>query len=144
MSRALAVLVALVASAGASAQPVVAELEAARPAGWAAPDRWAARAEAGGAARDTADAPPEAWLARDKALHAGGSFLLTLAGQYVLTDKSRLSNAEALPVAAGAALALGLLKEVADGRRPRYPHFCWRDLAADAAGVALAATVVAL
>ena len=88
--------------------------------------------------------PPEAWIATDKALHAGGSFLLTLAGQYVLTDKGALSNGEALPVAAGATLALGLAKEVMDSQRPQYPHFCWRDLAADAAGVALAAVVVGL
>ena len=90
------------------------------------------------------EAPPDAWLGRDKALHAGGSFLMTLAGQYVLTDKGALSDGEALPVAAGATLALGLLKEVADGRRARHPHFCWRDLAADAAGVALGAAVVSL
>lgn len=89
-------------------------------------------------------APPDDWIARDKALHAGASFLLTLAGQYVLTDKATLSNGDALPVAAGSALALGLLKEVADAQRPRHPHFCWRDLAADAAGVALAALVVGL
>lgn len=90
-------------------------------------------------------APPrDEWLARDKALHAGGSFLLTLSGQYLLTDKTRLEDGDALPVAAGAALALGLLKEVADSRRERHPHFCWRDLAADAAGVALGAAVIAL
>ncbi len=88
--------------------------------------------------------PGDDWFGRDKALHAGGSFLLTLAGQYVLTDKAALSNGDALPVAAGAALALGLAKEVMDSRRERGPHFCWRDLAADAAGVALAAAVVGL
>ena len=90
------------------------------------------------------DPPPDDWIARDKALHLGASFLLTLSGQYVLTDKADLSNGRALPVAAGTALALGLLKEVADGRRPRDPHFCWRDLAADALGVALAAAVASL
>ena len=84
------------------------------------------------------------WIARDKALHLGASFLLTLSGQYLLTDKTALGDGDALPVAAGAALALGLLKEVADSRRERDPHFCWRDLAADAAGVALGAAVIAL
>ena len=94
--------------------------------------------------RPEAAPPGDAWIARDKAMHLGASFLLTLSGQYVLTDKSGLSGGRALPVAAGSALALGLLKEVADSRRPRDPHFCWRDLAADAAGVALAAAVVGL
>ena len=87
---------------------------------------------------------PDEWLGRDKALHAGGSFLLTLSGQYVLTDKAGLSDARALPVSAAAALALGLVKEVSDSRRARHPLFSWRDLAADAAGVALAALVVGL
>ena len=132
----LATLATLAASA-ALAQPVAPRLEAARPDGWDAP----------AVVRDTTDvppAPPDDWLGRDKALHAGASFLLTLAGQYVLTDKSGWSNGDALPAAAGAALALGLAKEVADSQRSRHPHFCWRDLAADAAGVALAAAVVAL
>lgn len=93
---------------------------------------------------DTTERPADPWLGPDKALHAGGSFLMTLAGQYVLTDKGGLSDGQALPVAAGSTLALGLLKEVADSRRARRPHFSWRDLAADAAGVALAAAVVAL
>ncbi len=92
---------------------------------------------------DTTGAPPDDWLGRDKALHLGASFLITLSGQYVLVDKADLSNGRALPVSAGVALALGLAKEVADSRRPRHPLFSWRDLAADAAGVALAAAVTA-
>lgn len=92
---------------------------------------------------DTTAAPPDDWLGRDKALHAGGSFLLTLSGQYVLVEKAGLSNGRALPLSAATALALGLVKEVADSRRARHPLFSWRDLAADAAGVALAAAVAA-
>jgi uncharacterized protein YfiM (DUF2279 family) len=88
--------------------------------------------------------PADPWLGPDKALHAGGSFLMTLSGQYLLTDKTGLSNGEALPLAAGATLSLGLLKEILDSRRAVRPHFSWRDLAADAAGVALAAALVQL
>ncbi len=87
---------------------------------------------------------PDQWLARDKAMHLGASFLLTLSGQYILTDKTGLEDGDALPPSMAAALGLGLLKEVADSQREVYPHFCWRDLAADAAGVALAAAVIAL
>lgn len=125
-------LLAALAASGASAQ---------------VPEYRGARIGPDAPAAVSAPAPtdlPDAWLARDKALHAGGSFLMTLAGQYVLTDKSGWSNGDALPVAAGATLALGLAKEIADSQRQRHPHFCWRDLAADAAGVALAAAVVAL
>lgn len=93
---------------------------------------------------DTTQAPPDEWLGRDKALHAGGSFLLTLSGQYLLVDKAELSNTEALPIAASTALLLGVMKEVSDSRRTRYPLFSWRDLVADAAGVAVAAALVSL
>ena len=89
-------------------------------------------------------APPDGWLGRDKALHAGGSLLLTLSGQYLLADKAGLSNAEALPVAASTTLLLGVMKEVSDSRRTRHPLFSWRDLAADAAGVLVAAALVSL
>ena len=88
--------------------------------------------------------PPDAWLGRDKALHAGASFLLTLSGQYVLTDKGGLSDGRALPLSAAAALALGVAKEVADSRRAAGPHFSLRDLAADVLGVALGALVTRL
>lgn len=95
------------------------------------------------AVRPDTTAPPDLWLGRDKALHAGASFLLTLSGQYILVDKADLSNGEALPVAASTALLLGVLKEVNDSRRPRYPLFSWRDLAADALGIGVAAAIVA-
>lgn len=84
------------------------------------------------------------WLGRDKALHAGGSFLLTLSGQYVLTAKLSATEGTALPIAAGTTLALGLAKEVVDGRRAVRPHFSTRDLLADAVGVALAVGLILL
>lgn len=87
---------------------------------------------------------PEPWLARDKAIHAGGSFLFVLAAQYVLTDKAGVSDRAALPLSAGVALGIGLAREVHDGRRAVDPHFSVRDLAADAFGVALAAVVTQL
>jgi putative lipoprotein len=88
--------------------------------------------------------PPDNWLGHDKVLHFSASFLLTLSGQYVLTDKGGLSDGDALPLSAGAALGLGLAKEVADSRRAVGPHFSLRDLAVDALGVALGALVTRL
>jgi beta-lactamase class D/uncharacterized protein YfiM (DUF2279 family) len=87
---------------------------------------------------------PDEWLARDKALHFGVSFLLTLSSQYVLVDKARMDEDGALPLATGFSLAVGLGKEAADSRRGHSPAFSWRDLAADALGVALAALVISL
>ncbi|HEX8298993.1 MAG TPA: hypothetical protein VF594_07500 [Rubricoccaceae bacterium] len=88
--------------------------------------------------------PPDDWLGRDKALHFGASVLLTLSGQYVLTDKGGLTNGRALPVSAGLAFGLGVAKEVADSRRAVGPHFSLRDLAVDALGVAVGALVTRL
>jgi uncharacterized protein YfiM (DUF2279 family) len=98
-------------------------------------------------ATDAAPPPPQQndrWIALDKAQHFTFSALFVLAGQYVLTDKAGLSEGEALPIACGGALALGLAKEVADANRPRHPLFSWKDLVADAAGVAVGAAIVAL
>ncbi len=91
---------------------------------------------------DTVLADP--WLGRDKVLHAGFSFLTTLSAQYVLQTKFDASRDEALPVSAGLVLSLGLVKEIADSRRPVQPLFSTRDLAADAAGVALAVGIILL
>lgn len=85
----------------------------------------------------------ERWLAQDKLVHAAGSFLFVLAAQYVLTEKAGLSEGAALPLAAGVTLGIGLAREVHDGRRAVAPHFCVRDLVADAAGVGLGAALVA-
>ncbi|MEM9996805.1 MAG: hypothetical protein AAF809_03805 [Bacteroidota bacterium] len=82
------------------------------------------------------------WLGRDKALHVGASLLLTLSGQYVLVNKLDASEGDAWPLSASGALAVGLLKEVADSRRARNPLFSWRDLAADAVGVGLGLAVI--
>ena len=80
----------------------------------------------------------------DATLHAAGSGLMTLAGQYVLTEKVGLGEGSALPVAAGVVLALGLVKEIADSQRVRSPEFSWPDLVANAFGVVLGAAIVGL
>ena len=110
-----------------------------------APDLLGARQPArSGAARADSLRPPDNWLGYDKALHFSASFLLTLSGQYVLTDKGGLSNGRALPVSTGIALGLGVAKEVVDSRRAVGPHFSLRDLAVDAFGVAVGALVTRL
>ncbi len=87
---------------------------------------------------------PDEWLARDKAMHAGASFLITLSSQYVFESKLEFSEGEALSLAMSSALSAGLLKEVLDRQRLSDPHFCYRDLVADAVGVLLAAGLVLL
>lgn len=89
-------------------------------------------------------APPEEWLARDKAMHVGASFLITLSSQYVYENKLELTQGEALPLSISTALSAGLLKEVLDSRRLNAPHFSYRDLIADVVGVLLAAGLILL
>jgi uncharacterized protein YfiM (DUF2279 family) len=135
---------ALFAAASAAAQTVpgapARSPDAPRYEGWTWPDRPLPEP----LAADTTTAPPDAWLGRDKVLHAAGSFLMTLSAQYVLTSKGELTDGEAFPLSAASVLVLGVAKEVYDSRRRQHPLFSFRDLAADAAGVLLAAAVISL
>lgn len=88
--------------------------------------------------------PADDWLGRDKALHAGTSFALTLGGALALRAGMSAAQHDATALAFGTTLALGVTKEIADVRRPAAPLFSWRDLAADAVGAALGAVVASL
>ncbi|OZC02697.1 hypothetical protein [Rubricoccus marinus] len=91
---------------------------------------------------DTLDGPPhDPWLGRDKAYHVGVSFGLALGAHVALTEGAGMEPKLAAPLAGGLAFGVGLAKEVMDSRRAYRPLFSWRDLAADAAGVALAIAV---
>ncbi len=82
--------------------------------------------------------PVDGWIAEDKLRHFALSFAgtdMVFAGASVGADRDT-----ALYTAATTALALGLAKEVLDRRAGR--HFCLKDLAWDAAGVALGVLVV--
>ena len=90
------------------------------------------------------DRPTDPWLGRDKAQHAAFSFLWTLSSQYTLVNKLDVSERRALPISAGSAMLLGLSKELYDaGNAPRN-NFSYRDLAADAFGIALAIGLILL
>lgn len=130
-------LLAAAAEAQPSGEPPYAEP---RYAGWT----WAERSLLPPLGDDARRAPSDQWLGTDKAYHAGGSFALTLAAHLALTEAAGASEAEALPVAAGGALFLGVMKETADLYRPHRPLFSYRDLVADVLGVLAAAGVVAL
>lgn len=84
------------------------------------------------------------WLAYDKALHFGASFLLTLSSQYVFTAKFGYSEGSALPLSILSTAAAGVAKELYDWRHPERHTPSARDLAADAAGILVAAGVILL
>lgn len=84
-----------------------------------------------------ADPPPDRWLAEDKLRHLTASFAAT--GMAYGAGRVALDRGPARAAAAATAIALGLAKEIAD-RRKGGP-FSLRDLAWDAAGVALGLTL---
>lgn len=83
------------------------------------------------------------WLGRDKAKHVAFSALWTLSTQYVLVNKVGWRTGRALPASVGSAAAVGVAKEVYDARQ-RDRTASAKDLAADAVGIGLAATIILL
>ncbi|GIV57138.1 MAG: hypothetical protein KatS3mg042_0051 [Rhodothermaceae bacterium] len=87
---------------------------------------------------------PDRWLAFDKAQHLTFSFLGTLSSQYVLVNKAGWAERDALPASISMTAALGLGKELYDWRFGTRRQFSYRDLVADALGIALAAGLIVL
>jgi uncharacterized protein YfiM (DUF2279 family) len=96
------------------------------------------------AAADSNTAPPDRWLAMDKAKHLGGSALWTWSTQYLLVVKAGWTERDALPASVASAAVVGLAKEAYDWRLGPTGHFSRRDLVADAAGIGLAVGVILL
>lgn len=78
----------------------------------------------------------DAWFAEDKLRHFGLSFAVTTFGY--AAARTTLDPSSALLAAAAGGALLGIGKELADARAGRW--FSTRDLAWDAAGVALGIT----
>jgi uncharacterized protein YfiM (DUF2279 family) len=131
-------------AAEAQADPNIAQAAAARAVWLPAPATDSSRAVVATSMIRNAPQPADAWLGADKAMHFAASFLLTLSTQYLLVNKTDLPEHTALPLAAGTTLSLGLVKEIADSQRERHPLFSWRDIAANTAGVVLAASLILL
>lgn len=90
-----------------------------------------------GPAPDPPGEPQDAWLAEDKLRHFTLSFGATTLGYG--GARLALEPGSARALAGGLALAAGVAKEVADVRAGTF--FSFRDLAWDAAGVALGLTL---
>ena len=113
----------------------------------AAPHATASPAPSLAAALDTARrrAPRvDPWFGFDKVQHFTFSFLVTVGGQYALTDKAGIRARGALPASVAAGAAVGLAKEVYDARRRGGSGFSRRDLAWDALGLGAAALFIVL
>lgn len=86
----------------------------------------------------------DSWFGFDKVQHLSFSFLWTLGTQYVVVNKVRLSEAQALPISISTSAALGLSKEVYDLHRGPQGLFSYRDLVADSVGILLAVGLILL
>jgi uncharacterized protein YfiM (DUF2279 family) len=78
---------------------------------------------------------PDRWLGLDKFWHLTASFAATGAGYHLLHNRLGAGHRPSAGVAIGATAGLGIGKELLDRRGPER-RFSWRDLAADAAGIA--------
>jgi uncharacterized protein YfiM (DUF2279 family) len=78
---------------------------------------------------------PDRWLAWDKLWHFSASFVTVGASYHVGTDRFGWNHAPATGAALGGTFCIGLTKELSDLLGPKR-HFSWKDLVADAAGIA--------
>jgi len=81
------------------------------------------------------------WFAIDKVQHFSYSCLISLGCQYVLVNKFDNAEEESLPMSSAMSLIAGLLKEINDSRG-NNGLFSLKDMAANMAGIALAALII--
>ncbi len=81
------------------------------------------------------------WFAIDKLQHFSYSCLVSLGCQYVLVNKNSNTEEESLPISTALSFSAGLLKELNDNRG-KNGFFSWKDMVANAAGIAVAAVII--
>jgi len=96
--------------------------------------------------RETNDSKTKAervdkWFAIDKLQHFSYSCLISLGCQYVLVNKQSNTEEESLPISSALSFSAGLLKELNDNRE-KNGFFSWKDMVANAAGIAVAAVII--
>ena len=81
------------------------------------------------------------WFAIDKLQHFSYSCLVSLGCQYILVNKNSNTEEESLPISSALSFSAGLLKELNDNRG-KNGFFSWKDMVANAAGIAVAAVII--
>jgi len=84
------------------------------------------------------------WLSYDKVQHVTFSALFAVGGQYGLENKLKWARGSALPLSTGAAMAIGIGKELYDWRVGSQRFFSYRDIVANGFGVLLATGFILL
>ncbi len=77
------------------------------------------------------------WLGFDKVQHFSFSCLITLSSQYMLVNKYKMEEKEAVYISAPLSLLVGISKEIGDKKKPKG-FFSRRDLLADLLGIGVA------
>ena len=83
--------------------------------------------------------PPQIGL--DKVKHTAISCLLTLSGQYILVNKNKFAESNALSYSIGASTMVGLTKEIDDMERSGR-KFDWGDMIANFVGIGIAIFII--
>ena len=81
------------------------------------------------------------WFAIDKLQHFSYSCLVSLGCQYILVNKNSNTEEESLPISSALSFSAGLLKELNDNRG-KNGFFSWKDMVANATGIAVAAVII--
>ena len=81
------------------------------------------------------------WFAIDKLQHFSYSCLVSLGCQYILVNKNSNTEEESLPISSALSFSAGLLKELNDNRG-KNGFFSWKDMVANAVGIAVAAVII--
>lgn len=78
----------------------------------------------------------DSWLGKDKFMHFSGSLFGTLTASTWAKHRLGYPNQVSLTAGGSTCLMIGFSKELQDMKKPDN-HFCWKDLTADALGIAL-------
>ena len=81
------------------------------------------------------------WFAIDKLQHFSYSCLVSLGCQYILVNKNSNTEEESLPISSALSFSAGLLKELNDNRG-KNGFFSWKEMVANAVGIAVAAVII--
>lgn len=84
------------------------------------------------------------WLAFDKVQHFSFSLLITVGSQYTYVNKLHMRERRALPISMITSASVGLAKEIYDWKYGPSGFFSRRDMAANAAGIIVAAGFILL
>ena len=83
----------------------------------------------------------DSFLGVDKRQHFVGSLIQTVFWGKLAEQRFHVQVPKTLLIGGGITFSMGIAKEIRDARQP-WNHFCWKDLVADALGVAVGLVIL--